>query len=115
MTPIQLLRRRDAERVRENLHVPVPMVTCPCMASRVKHPLVIRHRHRSRSQRRIRIPTASRESGSDAWKNYMRRTTNTINYSGELPLAQGVAFDVEYVRVIPPAFLFAESAQIAAT
>lgn len=35
-----------------------------------------------------------RESGSDAWKNYMRRQTNTINYSGQLPLAQGVKFDV---------------------
>ncbi|MBC7919155.1 MAG: aldehyde dehydrogenase family protein [Rhodoferax sp.] len=35
-----------------------------------------------------------RESGSDAWKAYMRRTTNTINYSGALPLAQGVRFDV---------------------
>jgi len=34
-----------------------------------------------------------RESGSDAWKAYMRRATNTINYSGELPLAQGVKFD----------------------
>lgn len=33
-----------------------------------------------------------RESGSDAWKNYMRRTTNTVNYSAELPLAQGVEF-----------------------
>lgn len=33
-----------------------------------------------------------RESGSDAWKIYMRRATNTINYSGELPLAQGVKF-----------------------
>src|SRR5699024_5534279 len=33
-----------------------------------------------------------RESGSDAWKVYMRRQTNTINYSGELPLAQGVKF-----------------------
>ena len=33
-----------------------------------------------------------RESGSDAWKAYMRRTTNTINYSKELPLAQGVVF-----------------------
>ncbi len=36
-----------------------------------------------------------RESGSDAWKGYMRRATNTINYSRELPLAQGVSFDVE--------------------
>ena len=35
-----------------------------------------------------------RESGSDAWKAYMRRATNTINYSRELPLAQGVSFDV---------------------
>jgi aldehyde dehydrogenase (NAD+) len=35
-----------------------------------------------------------RESGSDAWKNYMRRATNTINYSRDLPLAQGVRFDV---------------------
>ncbi|MCM2372117.1 L-piperidine-6-carboxylate dehydrogenase [Aporhodopirellula aestuarii] len=35
-----------------------------------------------------------RESGSDAWKNYMRRTTNTVNYSHELPLAQGIQFDV---------------------
>ncbi len=33
-----------------------------------------------------------RESGSDAWKNYMRRQTNTINYSRELPLAQGIDF-----------------------
>ncbi|MBY6367016.1 L-piperidine-6-carboxylate dehydrogenase [Rhodococcoides corynebacterioides] len=33
-----------------------------------------------------------RESGSDAWKAYMRRTTNTVNYSSELPLAQGVTF-----------------------
>jgi aldehyde dehydrogenase (NAD+) len=36
-----------------------------------------------------------RESGSDAWKNYMRRATNTINYGRTLPLAQGVKFDVE--------------------
>ena len=35
-----------------------------------------------------------RESGSDAWKNYMRRATNTINYSGAMPLAQGVKFEV---------------------
>ena len=35
-----------------------------------------------------------RESGSDAWKVYMRRATNTINYSDHLPLAQGVKFDV---------------------
>ena len=35
-----------------------------------------------------------RESGSDAWRAYMRRTTNTVNYSRSLPLAQGVKFDV---------------------
>jgi aldehyde dehydrogenase (NAD+) len=35
-----------------------------------------------------------RESGSDAWKGYMRRATNTINYSHELPLAQGIKFEV---------------------
>ena len=35
-----------------------------------------------------------RESGSDVWKSYMRRATNTINYGSELPLAQGVRFDV---------------------
>lgn len=34
-----------------------------------------------------------RESGSDSWRNYMRRATNTVNYSAELPLAQGVKFD----------------------
>lgn len=34
-----------------------------------------------------------RESGSDAWKQYMRRSTNTINYSRELPLAQGIQFE----------------------
>jgi len=33
-----------------------------------------------------------RESGSDAWKIYMRRQTNTINWSKELPLAQGITF-----------------------
>jgi aldehyde dehydrogenase (NAD+) len=33
-----------------------------------------------------------RESGSDAWKAYMRRQTNTINWSKELPLAQGIEF-----------------------
>ena len=35
-----------------------------------------------------------RESGSDAWKTYMRRQTQTLNYSAELPLAQGVKFDI---------------------
>ncbi|WP_240776212.1 aldehyde dehydrogenase family protein [Nitrincola alkalilacustris] len=34
-----------------------------------------------------------RESGSDAWKNYMRRSTNTVNYGGDLPLAQGIRFE----------------------
>jgi len=36
-----------------------------------------------------------RESGSDAWKGYMRRATNTVNYGTELPLAQGVSFDID--------------------
>ena len=36
-----------------------------------------------------------RESGSDAWKAYMRRQTNTINWSRELPLAQGITFEVK--------------------
>jgi len=35
-----------------------------------------------------------RESGSDSWKSYMRRQTNTINYSRNLPLAQGINFDI---------------------
>jgi len=35
-----------------------------------------------------------RESGSDSWKAYMRRVTSTVNYSDELPLAQGIKFDV---------------------
>ena len=34
-----------------------------------------------------------RESGSDAWKSYMRRATNTVNYSDQLPLAQGISFE----------------------
>ena len=42
-----------------------------------------------------------RESGSDAWRAYMRRATNTINYSGELPLAQGVASTSD--ALLPPA------------
>jgi len=36
-----------------------------------------------------------REAGSDSWRNYMRRSTNTINYSSSLPLAQGIRFEVE--------------------
>ncbi len=36
-----------------------------------------------------------RESGSDSWKAYMRRQTNTVNYGTELPLAQGIEFDVD--------------------
>ena len=36
-----------------------------------------------------------RESGSDAWKFYMRRATVTTNYSKELPLAQGIKFDID--------------------
>jgi aldehyde dehydrogenase (NAD+) len=36
-----------------------------------------------------------RESGSDSWKSYMRRATNTINYSRDLPLAQGISFGID--------------------
>jgi len=36
-----------------------------------------------------------RESGSDSWKAYMRRSTSTVNYSSDLPLAQGIKFDVD--------------------
>jgi aldehyde dehydrogenase (NAD+) len=36
-----------------------------------------------------------RESGSDSWKNYMRRATNTINYGTDLPLAQGIRFEID--------------------
>jgi aldehyde dehydrogenase (NAD+) len=36
-----------------------------------------------------------REAGSDSWRLYMRRQTNTINWSTELPLAQGVKFDID--------------------
>jgi aldehyde dehydrogenase (NAD+) len=36
-----------------------------------------------------------REAGSDAWKAYMRRATNTLNYGNALPLAQGVKFDID--------------------
>jgi aldehyde dehydrogenase (NAD+) len=42
-----------------------------------------------------------RESGSDSWEAYMRRATNTINYSRALPLAQGVRFDLEVDEVRP--------------
>jgi aldehyde dehydrogenase (NAD+) len=42
-----------------------------------------------------------RESGSDSWKTYMRRATNTINYSSGLPLAQGVNFDVDDPKPAP--------------
>ncbi len=35
-----------------------------------------------------------RESGSDAWKSYMRRQTNTINYGKDMPLAQGIKFNL---------------------
>jgi aldehyde dehydrogenase (NAD+) len=41
-----------------------------------------------------KVTGGSREAGSDAWKNYMRRQTNTINYGSEMPLAQGIQFGV---------------------
>jgi aldehyde dehydrogenase (NAD+) len=39
-----------------------------------------------------------RESGSDAWRTYMRRQTNTVNYSKDLPLAQGIKFDTNFQK-----------------
>lgn len=41
-----------------------------------------------------KVTGGGRESGSDSWKQYMRRTTNTVNYSDELPLAQGIRFPI---------------------
>ncbi len=41
-----------------------------------------------------KVTGGSREAGSDAWKNYMRRQTNTINYGTDMPLAQGIQFGV---------------------
>lgn len=41
----------------------------------------------------IKATGGGRESGSDSWKQYMRRSTCTINYSKELPLAQGIKFE----------------------
>jgi aldehyde dehydrogenase (NAD+) len=44
-----------------------------------------------------------REAGSDSWKAYMRRATNTVNYSTALPLAQGVKFERVYPSGSPEA------------
>ena len=44
----------------------------------------------SNSRKSLRI-----RNGSDAWKNYMRRQTNTINYGKDLPLAQGIQFGTD--------------------
>ena len=64
--------------------------------------LGLRHRQRQHRPRGAEIGGAfggeketggGRESGSDAWKAYMRRQTKTVNYSTELPLAQGIVFD----------------------
>jgi aldehyde dehydrogenase (NAD+) len=46
------------------------------------------------AQGRHKPTGAGRERGSDAWKVYMRRQTNTINYTTKLPLAQGIKFDL---------------------
>ena len=42
-----------------------------------------------------KVTGGGRVSGSDSWKNYMRRATTTVNYSTSLPLAQGVKFDLD--------------------
>ena len=63
----------------------------------------LRLRHRQRQHRHLgaeiggafggeKETGGGRESGSDAWKGYMRRQTNTVNWSTELPLAQGITF-----------------------
>ena len=70
-------------------------------ALHVRRRLGLRHRERQHRPIGAEIGGAfggeketggGRESGSDAWKAYMRRTTNTVNYSTDLPLAQGVEF-----------------------
>lgn len=61
-----------------------------------RHPQRREPRHRDGARHGGEKETGSdRESGSDAWKAYMRRATNTVNYSKALPLAQGVSFDIE--------------------
>jgi aldehyde dehydrogenase (NAD+) len=55
------------------------------------------HRHQRRGSERFggeKETGGGREAGSDAWKAYMRRQTVTVNWSGDLPLAQGIQFDV---------------------
>ena len=66
-----------------------------------------RLRHRQRQHRHVaaprsaarsaarRTPAAAAKSGSDSWKAYMRRQTNTINWGTDLPLAQGIEFKVD--------------------
>ena len=93
-------QRRPAGPVLEHLHLrPSPRPSCFCSAEGSDCGIV-----------NVNIGTSGaeiggafggeketgggRESGSDAWRAYMRRATNTINYSGELPLAQGVDFTV---------------------
>ncbi|MFR5880912.1 MAG: hypothetical protein ACLUEQ_08965 [Cloacibacillus evryensis] len=46
-----------------------------------------------RSATRAKETGGGRESGSDAWRGYMRRQSNAVNYSSEMPLAQGIKFD----------------------
>jgi hypothetical protein len=60
-----------------------------------------------------------RESGSDAWRGYMRRQTNTVNYSLELPLAQGITFDLppspqETLALTPTVLFLRERARVRA-
>ncbi len=50
--------------------------------------------HHGSAIRNLDPEGGGREAGTDAWKSYMRRATNTINYSTELPLAQGIKFDI---------------------
>ena len=65
-----------------------------------------KYRHKRRGDRRRfggeKETGGGRESGSDSWKMYMRRQTNTINFSTELPLAQGIQFGATTPAARPP-------------
>ena len=66
----------------------VPIAESPMLISVLPAPKLA-----ALSGRRKKKPAAGRETGSDAWKGYMRRQTATVNYSRDLPLAQGIRFD----------------------
>ena len=55
--------------------------------------IIIMKYNKNNSNFHLKATGGGRESGSDSWKQYMRRSTCTINYSKELPLAQGIKFE----------------------